>query len=86
MIFASTVLIATLMSMVGLAAAVPAGTVADTASARLVRKSTLAAPFGINLGSDTENDVAWVDGVIQCDNVIIGPVRFASSFVLPTVG
>jgi hypothetical protein len=35
-----------------------------------------AAPFGINIGSDNTDTVAWIAGQSQCNHVPLGPVSF----------
>ncbi|KAF8148363.1 hypothetical protein K438DRAFT_1989274 [Mycena galopus ATCC 62051] len=46
---------------------------ATTAAAAGLAPISDAAPFGINTGTLGNNDVAWVSGQSQCNNVIIGP-------------
>jgi hypothetical protein len=66
MIYVSTILLAVVANILSAPAAAAAGTTGPI--------SPLAAPFGINFGTQGNNDVAWVDGQSQCNNVIIGPV------------
>ncbi|KAJ7887086.1 hypothetical protein B0H14DRAFT_3127722 [Mycena olivaceomarginata] len=67
MICVSTILLAVVVNILSApaAAAAAAGTTGPI--------SPLAAPFGINFGTQGNNDVAWVDGQSQGNNVIIGP-------------
>ncbi|KAJ7705860.1 hypothetical protein B0H14DRAFT_2364368 [Mycena olivaceomarginata] len=65
MICASTILlaaIATIFSTPAAAGLVPIGRSSDSA------------PFAINSGTQGPNDVVWVHGQNQCNNVVIGPV------------
>lgn len=66
MICASTILlaaIATIFSTPAAAGLVPIGRSSDSA------------PFAINIGTQGPNDVVWVHGQSQCNNVVIGPVN-----------
>jgi hypothetical protein len=43
-----------------------------------------AAPFGINIGSDNTDTVAWIAGQSQCNHVPLGPLFFDQSVSLLT--
>jgi hypothetical protein len=84
MIYVSTILLAVVANILSApaaaaaaaatAAAATAATAAAAAAGTAGPISPLVAPFGINFGTQGNNNVAWVDGQSQCNNVIIGPV------------
>ncbi|KAJ7240701.1 hypothetical protein C8J57DRAFT_1085595 [Mycena rebaudengoi] len=69
MIRVSTIVLAVIGNIIS----VPAAAAVIAFARNSTDAKALAAPFAINLGTQGNNDVVWVSGDSQCNNVIIGP-------------
>ena len=48
--------------------------VAASPTQNIITRNTEAEAFGINIGDDATDTVAWVAGESQCNYVVLGPV------------
>ena len=48
--------------------------VAASPTQNVITRNTDAEAFGINIGDDATDTVAWVAGESQCNHVVLGPV------------